>query len=298
MNPDVLDAYRRAGRIAAQALQYGARLITVGTKVSDVLDQVETFITEHGGGIAFPAQASINNTAAHACPPLKDETVFKEGDVVKLDIGVHINGYVGDNALTVYLGDDPDVQRLVEASKAARDAAIALVKAGVTPHQLGEAIQREIAQRGFTPVVNLSGHGLDQYTIHTSPSIPNYPNNDHEPLKAGQVIAIEPFASAGRGRVHNGDEATLFSLQRVAAVRSPIARQLLERIKGYNGLPFTTRWLEREFGTGKAKLGLLQLKQAGLLHEYPPLLDAGLVSQWEHTMLVEEEGCTILTLPE
>jgi len=297
MNPDVLDAYREAGRLAAQALQYGARLITVGTKVRDVLDQVEAFITEHGAGIAFPAQISINDVAAHFCPARDDETVLKEGDVVKLDVGVHIDGYVGDNALTVYLGDDPELVRLVEASKAARDAAIALVRAGVTPYELGQAIEREIATRGFTPIRNLTGHGLGQYLIHTAPSIPNIPGGSREPLKAGMVIAIEPFATTGKGAVQNSDDATLFSLERSSGVRSPLARQLLGRIKTYRGLPFTTRWLEREFGPGKTRLGLLQLQQAGILHAYPPLVEEGhgMVSQSEHTILVQEDGCEILT---
>lgn len=297
MDPDILDAYRRAGHLAAQALEYGASLIKPGARIRDVLDKVESFITEHGGGIAFPAQVSINDVAAHFCPTLEDEETFKEGDLVKLDVGVHINGYVGDTARTVDLSSDGKHAALIEASVAARDAALKAARAGITPYELGEIIKREITRRGFHPIKNLTGHGLAQYQVHTAPSIPNIAAGSKEPLSAGTIIAIEPFATTGRGVVYASDHPTLFSLQRKKGVRSPIARQLLKKIATYHGLPFTTRWLEREFGVGKTKLGLLQLQQAGILHEYPPLTEEekGLVSQSEHTLLILPDGCEVLT---
>lgn len=299
MEPEVLEKYVKAGKIAAQALEYGASMIKPGAIIRDVLDKVEDFIKEQDAGIAFPAQISINEVAAHFCPTLDDDTAFTEFDVVKLDVGAHVDGYVGDNAVTVNLDTKNDSKnKLVEASKAARDAAIKLVKAGTTPRQLGKAIEHEIVKRGFLPIRNLSGHGLAQYQIHTSPNIPNYDGGEETPLQAGQVIAIEPFASTGKGLIYNADTPTLYALSAVKGVRSPIARQVLERIKTYEGLPFTTRWLEKEFGS-KARLGLSQLKQAGVIHDYPPLPDEGkgVVSQSEHTVLVKEDGCRILTQP-
>jgi len=299
MDKEILDKYVRAGRIAAQALQHGAALIKPGAVVRDILDEVEQFILDNGGGIAFPAQISINEVAAHSCPREDDDTALKAGDVVKLDVGAHVDGYVGDNAVTVNLApEDGTKEKLVEASKAARDAAIRLVKAGVTPDELGRAIEAEITARGFQPIVNLSGHGLDRYVIHTVPSIPNYPNNDTRPLRAGMVIAIEPFVTTGKGKIFSSSHPTLFALVALRPVRSPTTRQVLERIKTYQGLPFTTRWLTKEFGT-KALLALKELERIGALHAYPPLPEEarGLVSQSEHTLLVEEDGCRILTLP-
>ncbi|MBR9692432.1 type II methionyl aminopeptidase [Candidatus Woesearchaeota archaeon] len=299
MNPEVLENYVKAGKVAAQALEYGASLIKPGAIVRDVLDKIETFIKEQGAGIAFPAQTSINDVAAHFCPTMDDDRVFQDTDVVKLDVGAHVDGYVGDNAITINLDkDNEDKNKLVAASKAGRDAAIKLVKAGVTPRQLGKAIEQEIVKRGFSPIRNLSGHGLGQYEIHTTPSIPNYDGGDEKPLEAGQVIAIEPFATTGKGLIYNADSPTLFAMSGVKGVRSPLARQVLERIKTYNGLPFTTRWLEAEFGA-KTKLALGQLKQADVIHAYPPLPEEGhgLVSQSEHTILVEKDGYRILTLP-
>ncbi len=297
MDPALLEKYAAAGAVAARALAHGASLITPGAIVRDILDAVEAFILEQGAGIAFPAQISINETAAHACPTAEEETRLAEGDLVKLDVGAHVDGWVGDNAVTVNLGpEDEAKERLVEASRAARDAAVSLVRAGVTPDELGRAIQAEIEGRGFSPVRNLSGHGLGRYLVHAPPSIPNYANGDERPLEAGMVIAIEPFATTGSGFVRNGEAATLFSLQAAKPVRSPAARQALSMIREWHGLPFTTRWLERAMGA-RARLALRELERSGALHAYPPLVEErrGLVSQSEHTVLVEEHGCRILT---
>jgi len=105
MSPDVLESLRRAGRIAAEARQAGARRIVAGARVRDVCVAVEDDIHRLGGSLAFPVQSSRNHVAAHYCPSPEDETVYAEGDVAKLDIGVHVDGWVVDTALTVNVGD-------------------------------------------------------------------------------------------------------------------------------------------------------------------------------------------------
>jgi methionyl aminopeptidase len=300
LDSDTLAQYVKAGRIAAKALNHGARLIKEGAIIRDVLDKVEEYIAKQGAAPAFPAQISLNAVAAHSCPAQEDETIFSHTDLVKLDVGVHVSGYIGDTALTVNLDkENAEKELLVEASRAARDAAIKLVKAGVTPHELGAAIEHEIMTRGFKPVRNLSGHGLGQYQIHTVPSIPNFASSERHALATGQVIAIEPFATTGKGLIYSSSGPTVFALKQLKPVRSPAAREVLEKIKEYNGLPFTERWLTRAFGA-KAKLGLLELRRVGILQEYPPLPEEskGLVSQSEHTLLVREDSCRILTLDD
>ncbi len=296
MEREALEAYRLAGRIAARALAYGATLIKPGALIREVLDKIESFIIKEGGEIAFPAQVSLNHVAAHDCPAEDDERAFTTEDLVKLDVGAHVNGYVGDNALTINLDEEnEEKERLVEAARAARDAAIAIIKEGVTLDEIGRVIKEEITKRGFAPITNLSGHGLGQYELHAPPNIPNYPTGEQKTLRAGTVVAIEPFATTGEGAIYTSTNPTIFALTSTRKPRSPLARQLLTRLEEYRGLPFTTRWLTREFGKGRARLGLLQLK--GWLREYPPLPEksGGLVSQSEHTILVEEDGCTILT---
>lgn len=288
MEKEVFNRYLQAGKIAAQVLDYGKGLIKPGAKVREVLDQIENRIIQLKGGIAFPAQISLNEVAAHSCSDLNDQTLL-ENQLVKLDIGVHIEGHIADMALTVDLskkyGD------LVKAAKEALENALKIVKPGRSLGEIGKTIHEVITSYGFSPVRNLSGHGLEQYNIHAPPSIPNFDNGNLTELKEDQVIAIEPFASAGAGIVQESSPATVFSLVEEKGVRDPITREILKEIKTYQCLPFARRWLERKFTTPKTNFGLRNLSRLGCLQEHPPLIDQnkGWVSQAEHSLIVKEK---------
>ncbi|MFH1173742.1 MAG: type II methionyl aminopeptidase [archaeon] len=291
MEEDVLQAYLKAGKIAAEARTFGASLIKINAKLIDVTAAVEKKILELGGNFAFPPQISINSIAAHYAA-LPDETIiFKEGDVVKLDLGVHIDGYVADTAVTVDLGDNKD---LVDASRNALAAALKLVRPGVTLGELGAAIQEQITAKGFTPIRNLSGHGLGRFIIHTSPSIPNIDTKDSAALVEDQVIAIEPFATTGMGMVQESGQASIFTLERKKPVRNAMTRDVLKDIEQYNGLPFSQRQLVLKQSPGKVAFALRELRQLDCLHEYPPLKERanGIVSQAEHSVIVREKPLT------
>jgi len=291
MDKETFDAYVKAGRIAAQALKHGKSLIKVGASLLKVTEAVEKRILELGGEFAFPPQISLNDIAAHYCADVDDKTVFKEGDVVKLDVGVHIDGFVGDTACTVVLDNDDSLNLLAEASREALNAALKLIKPGVTLSQIGTEIHKEITKRGFSPIRNLSGHGLDKYIIHDSPSVPNFDTGNEEELVQDQVIAIEPFASTGAGIIYESSNPTIFSLKASKPVRSPMTRAVLKDLEQYNGLPFAVRWIIKKHGQGKTSFAFRELKKIGLLQEYPPLPDKahGLVSQAEHTVIVRDQ---------
>lgn len=288
MDQQTLQKYIKAGKIAAEALQYGKSLIKPGTKVVEILDKIEDKIKEMGGEIAFPAQISLNEFAAHSCSNSEDETILKD-QVVKLDVGVHIDGHIADNALTVDLsGKYTD---LLKANEEALEEALKIIKPGVPLKKIGEKIQQVITSYGFSPIKNLSGHGLGEYDIHTKPSIPNFDNGNENVLEEGMVIAIEPFASLGAGVVQESSPATIFTLIKEFGVRDPITRNILKEIKTYNGLPFAKRWLERKFGVPKTNFALRILTRTGCLDQHPPLFDQarGIVSQFEHSVIVLEE---------
>ena len=278
----------KAGKIAAEALQYGQSLIKPGAKVREILDNVETKILQLGGEIAFPVQISLNEFAAHACASLNDETVLDD-QIVKLDVGVHVNGQIGDNALTIDLSQQ--YKELVNASREALNNALKIVRPGIPLGEIGRTIQETIESYGYAPVKNLAGHGLGEYEIHTHPSIPNYNNNNHNILEEGMTIAIEPFASTGAGVVVESSPANVFTLVDKAGVRDPITRKIQETILSYKGLPFARRWLEKEYGVAKVAFALRNLKHKNVLQEHPPLFDQnrGMVSQAEHTVLVKEK---------
>ena len=287
-----LETWKKVCIISAIALDHGMKLMKKGSSVLEVCDAVDKKIIELGAKPAFPSQISLDHTAAHYCCPY-DDTTMLENQVAKLDVGAHIDGIPGDNALTVDLSGNNS--ELVKASRNAVNAAIKIVKPGVKLMEIGEVIQSEITGLGFSPVRNLSGHGIAKFELHTKPTVPNFNNNDPSQLSSGQIIAIEPFATTGEGIVIEATSAEVF----VQIARKPLrtARQLLDEIQTYENLPFAKRWLIKKFSPVKVELALRQLQQLDAVKGFPPLVEKarGLVSQAEHTVLVTDTGCEVLT---
>jgi len=288
--------YEKAGQIACKVLEYGKTLIKKDAFLLEVTKKIEAKIFELGAKPAFPVQISMNDIAAHYCAILDDKTTFND-QLVSLDVGVHVDGYIGDNAYTVDLSGKN--KELVEASRKALNNAIKIIQIGTSLAEIGKTIGETIEGYGFKPVKNLSGHGLDEYDIHSPPTIPNYDTKDETKLEKGQVIAIEPFATNGVGLIHEKGLPNVFSITDIKPVRIKFIRQILNKINEYNGLPFTKRWLTKEFSLSKISLALNQFKQLGILKEYPPLVEKsnGLVSQAEHSLLIDEK-VKILTKSE
>jgi methionyl aminopeptidase len=290
MEDSVLENYRHAGRIAAAILKEGAQGIRIGASYLAVVESVEARVIEEGAGLAFPLNLSLNEDAAHDTASEGDERLFKKGDVAKLDLGVHIDGYIADTATTVDLGTNP---LLVEASYQALEHAVAAVRPGVSAGELGAAIQYEIESRGYRPVSNLTGHGLDRFVIHCPPTIPNVRTTGGVVLEEGMVFAIEPFASTGSGRVGEKARKEIYQQISTRPARVPSARAVMEHIRDRRGLPFARRWLPDK----KADIALSNLVRTQHLHVYPVLADVAgsLVSQHEHTLIVTADGCIVTT---
>lgn len=282
-----LNKWKKASKIAAEALAYGKPLIKKGASFTAVSDKIEKKIKELGAEPAFPVQMSLNEVAAHFTTDVNEDIEFKD-ELVNLDVGVHVDGCIGDNALTVDLsGNHSD---LVKASKEALQNALKVIQIGTTLGDIGKAIQEAIQSYDFSPIKNLSGHGLDLYNIHSPPTIPNFDTGDKTELKKGMIIAIEPFATDGAGVIYESSNATIFSLVNPKPVRSQITRRVLQKIIEYKNLPFCTRWLSK-FSIGQVKFALRDLKNVGAVKDYPPLIDKnkGMVSQAEHTLLIEDK---------
>lgn len=284
---DVED-WKKAGRIAAEALDYGRSLIKKGALHREVLDKVEEKIISLGGEPAFPAQASMDDCAAHFCAGPDEEVVF-EGQIVCLDVGAHVNGAIGDNACTVDLSEENS--ELVKASREALKNASKILQIGIKLKDIGKEIQETIESFGFRPVRNLSGHGLSRYNIHDFPTVPNFDNGDDTELTEGMVIAIEPFASDGAGIVYESENANIYSFIQKKPVRSAVSRELLKEISKYKGLPFTTRNLIKNMPAFKVNFALNDLLRNNIIRQYPPLIDKdhGLVSQAENTFYIGDK---------
>lgn len=282
--------HREAGEILSTVMNETAEMIEVGVTQLEVAEYAEDRIDELGGAPAFPVNISVDEEASHATPARDDETAFGE-EMVCLDIGVHVDGWIADAAVTVDLSDHPD---LVEAAEAALDAAVDTVRAGVHTGEVGTAIEAAIDDYDYNPVVNLSGHGLGHYDAHTGPNVPNRAVDSGIELAVGDVVAIEPFVTDGSGKVREGSKEEIYSMVEEKPVRDRRARQVLETIsEEYRTLPFAARWLESE----RAEMSLRRLKMQDIIRSYPVLKedDGSLVSQAEHTFIVTEDGCELTT---
>ncbi|MBI4159336.1 type II methionyl aminopeptidase [Candidatus Woesearchaeota archaeon] len=288
----------KAGKIAAQALDYGCSLVKENASLLEVTEKVEEKIEKFGGKCAFPAQFSINDIAAHYTAFVEDKIIFKKGDLVKVDIGVHVNGAIGDNARTVDLGDNI---KMIDASLEALNEAIKLVKEGTKLRDIGKVIEKTIISKKLKPVKNLSGHLIERYTEHAGFNVPNFDNIDETELEEGMVIAIEPFATNGIGMIFDGKKSSIYAVVSENSVRDQITRDVLKFIKEeYQTLPFCKRQLIRHFPEFKINFALRNLVRYDVIKEYThlPEKEKGLVSQAEHTVLVEKKGCKILTNAE
>ena len=294
MSPDLtdeqLEKHREAGEILAQVRAAAADRVEVGVSHLEVAEFAEDRIRELGAEPAFPVNISIDEEAAHATPEPDDDAAFGE-EMVNLDIGVHVDGWLADTAVTVDLSGHAD---LAKAPEEALEAAIEVVEPGVETGEIGAEIESVIDGYGYNPVVNLTGHGLGHWEQHTEPNVPNRAVEQGVELEAGDVVAIEPFATDGGGKVNEGAHEEIYSLEREASVRNRQAREALEQIvEEFKTLPFAHRWLD----TSRARMALRRLERNDVVHGYPVLKeqDGSLVSQREHTVIVTEDGCEVTT---
>jgi len=332
---DDLKQWRDAGHVARRTLEGIKPEIVAGKPWIDVIDSAERFIRRHGGQAAFPVTISVNEMAAHyttnteMTPPegYEGEMIFEKGDLVKLDVGVHIKGALGDNALTVEVGNGGIHTEQIKAAKEARDAAIEKMHPGTSWHEVGEAAQQVAIDAGFQPIRNLCGHQMERWNLHSGLSVPMYACGPSNPgfkgkVEVGGVYAIEPFNTTGdTGMIEDVPPTGSSNILRVTGdvrirralskgklkpLGATMARYIEER---YNTLPFAQRWayplLSKPFPEedddalrGKWKALVKKLTSIRFLEVYSALrdVDGGVVGQFEHTAYITEGGPEILTV--
>ena len=282
-----------SGKIAAQVVKYAKSFIKKDMLLLEIAEKIEDKIIELGGKPAFPTNLSINEIAAHYTPSHDDKT--KAHGLLKVDLGAHVNGYLSDTAFSLDLENNEENKKLISTAEQALENAIKIISASTTLGEIGKTIQETIEAQSFSPIINLSGHSMDEYDLHSGITIPNIDNKQEILLEKG-LVAIEPFVTTGNGKVQDGKPSGIYFLQNEKNVRSPIARELLNYIiNTYRNLPFCSRWLVKEFGT-KALLGLRQLEDNGNLHHFAQLVEVSKakVAQAEHTILIDE-GVVVTT---
>ncbi len=284
-----MEKHEKAGEILKQVREEVLNLVKPGVKMLEVAEFVENRITELGAEPAFPCNISLNEDAAHCTPSKNDHRVFREGDLVKIDIGAHIDGFIADTAFTVDLGDHSE---LVECAELALKKAIEIIEPGITTSEIGEQIESIAKDFGFKPVYNLTGHGFMPYIAHAPPTIYNYRVEKGVKIEEGMIFAIEPFITSGAGRVSERAETEIYSVISSKPVRMKMARELLSEVEKYKTLPFAKRWLKNP-----REIIISKLVRDGVLRAYPVLTEVKRepVSQAEHTVVVEESEARIIT---
>ncbi len=288
MDDETIEKYRKAGAVGAEIKREVFEMIKPGMRILDLAEKIEEMIVKKGCGIAFPVNIGINEITAHYTPSHDDDRVIERGDLVKIDTGLHIDGFVADIAYTYC--DKP--HEYVKAAEEALKAAIDAIKPGVSVGEIGEAIYESVQANGLGVIKNLTGHGLDEYVVHGPPNIPNIKNENKTVIEEGTAIAIEPFITETDGVVKDSQPTEIYSFLQPKAVRMKEARQILEiSATEFKGLPFAKRWFAGIFSPVKLSMAFRQLVQADALHPYPVLRESQgrAVAQAEHTVIVLED---------
>jgi len=278
----------KAGKIASEIKKWIKPQIKKGIPLIEIAEKIESKIFELEGKPAFPTNLSINEIAAHFTPSHDDKTIA-EG-LLKVDFGVHVDGFIADTAFSMDLEKLEENKKIIEASEKGLQKGIEAIKEKKSLGEIGEAIQKEIESLGFSVIVNLTGHEMNEYELHSGISIFNVKSSRTEKLHKG-LYAVEPFATNGSGKIYEGKPSEIYLLIDDKNIRNPEARKLLNFIiEEYNNLPFCTRWIVKKFGT-KSSLLLKQLEMNGNVHNYPQLIESskGIVAQSENTILIDDE---------
>ena len=295
------EEYIKAGKIASEVREMVRVKDWVGKSVYDICEEVESEIRKRGAKCAFPVNASINEVAAHYTAEPNDPITIKDTDLVKIDLGAQINGYIADTAVTVCY--DAQFDGLVEAAEEALSNAMSMVKTGVKASDIGRTIETTIKQRGYKPIANLSGHSLDQYTIHAGKSIPNIWSIGGFSLSDSSAYACEPFVTTeqGGGFVRNGQVKNIFAINSRKKTKDEQADKLLDFIwNNFNMLPFALRWITKEWEEKEARRLLEILVKKKAVQSYPVLIEVNeqRVAQAEHTFIPNDSGATVTTSAE
>ncbi len=293
-----MEEYIQAGKIASEVREMVRVKDWVGKTVYEICEWVEDEIRKRGAKCAFPVNTSINEVAAHYTAEPNDPITIKDTDLIKIDLGAQINGYIADTAVTVCY--DPQYDGLVQAAEEGLANAMSMIKAGVKASDIGRTIETTIKQLGYKPIANLSGHSLEQYTIHAGKSIPNIWSIGGFSLSENSAYACEPFVttSDGGGFVRNGQIKNIFAINSRKKTKDAEADKLLDFIwENFNMLPFALRWItkDREEKEARDLLNILIKKKA--VQAYPVLIEVNeqRVAQAEHTFIPTENGVTVTT---
>ncbi len=295
MDDAVREKLRTAGRVSREAKELGVSLVREGASLLDIAERIEDHMRKRGAPPAFPTCVSVDDIAAHYSPVHDDRLTLRRGNVVKLDLGAQVDGYIADTAVTVEVGTR-NWTDLIRASEVALDTAIEVCRPKTPTRLIGAAVERAIESYGFKPISNLTGHTIERYSLHAGKSVPNIGGMGDDVIEAGDILAIEPFSTNGAGKVGGKKSGNIYRILSAREVSPASTQAFLKRIKEeFKTLPFAERWCYALDRKAPAHLG--RLLRAGRIMTYEFLTDAGhgIVAQTEHTMIIDDGGTEVTT---
>nr|MDO8113513.1 type II methionyl aminopeptidase [Candidatus Sigynarchaeota archaeon] len=297
----ILDKYRKAGRVCAEAAAFGRTIAKPGTTMLDLGTRIEKFIVDKGVGLSFPVNLSLDDCAAHYSPGIDDKSVLPEKGLLKIDVGTQVDGYIADHAITIDVGSNGGVyQKLIDAAAAALDVVVKNFYTGENVIHIGKLVEETIVKAGFTPIRNLGGHNLEQYNLHGGVFVPNTGSGYPYVLKEGDIFAVEPFSTTGTGYVVDGSTWMIYRFNKRPRhqVNMQVATTLELIRKQFNTLPFSPRWLIGKMPRERIMPTIKELASKDSLQYYPLLMERGkgLVAQMEHTIIVHKDRSEVTTV--
>jgi methionyl aminopeptidase len=294
-----LEKFRLSGKILRETREEMRSYPKENMPIIEVCEKVESTIRAKGGKPAFPCNVSINEVAAHYTSPPGDTLTIPEGSTVKVDLGVHVDGYVTDSAFSV--GFNPEGRSMVITAELALKTAVENIHGDMALGKIGSLIETIIKNRGFKPISNLTGHSVGRYLIHAGLSIPNVAHPvSFAKVKTGEVYAIEPFVTLpdAVGRVDDSPQTTIYRLLKTKSVKSEYSKKLLKYIEvNFRTLPFAERWIIGVVPKEQHKAAFKELLASKAVMGYPVFVEVSKkpVAQAEHTVLLKDDGCEVLT---
>lgn len=293
-----LEKFRQSGKILQKTREEMRSYVKENMPIIDVCEKAESLIYAKGGKPAFPCNVSINEIAAHYTSPPEDILRIPKGSTVKVDLGVHVDGYVTDTAFTAAFSTEG--KSMTAAAELALKTAVDNIRGDMALGKIGGLIETTIKNRGYKPISNLTGHSVGRYLIHAGTSIPNVSQISLNKVHSGEVYAIEPFVTFPEAiaRVEDSSQITIFRLLKAKSTKTQAAKKLLKHIEtNFHTLPFAERWLTGVIPPDQHKIAFNELLVSKSIMGYPVFVEASKkpVAQAEHTLLIKDEGCEVLT---
>jgi len=293
-----LEKFRQSGRILRETREEMKGYVKENMLIIDVCEKAEGLIRIKGGKPAFPCNVSINEVAAHYTSPPNDTHSIPAGSTVKVDIGVQLDGYVTDTAFTAAF--NPIGKSMTNTAELALKTAIDNIHGDMPLGKIGALIENTIKNRGFKPISNLCGHSVGRYLIHAGTSIPNVAQVSFTKIRTGEIYAIEPFVTLpdAAGKVDDSPQITIYRLLKAKSVKNQCAKKLLKHIEtNFRTLPFAERWLIGVVHKEQHKEAFKELLTQKAIMGYPVFVEESKkpVAQAEHTVMIKDEGCEVLT---